>query len=38
MQQAEALVIEENVVQWVLAQAETSTKAVAFDELMGNAA
>lgn len=36
--QAEALVIEENVVGWVLANAQTTDKAVSFDELMGNAA
>lgn len=36
--QAEALVIEENVVGWVLANAQTMDKAVSFDELMGNAA
>lgn len=36
--QAEALVIEDNVVNWVLASAKTQDKAVSFDELMGNAA
>jgi trigger factor len=36
--QAEALVIEDNVVSWVLANAKTNDKAVSFDELMGNAA
>ena len=36
--QAEAVVIEDNVVEWVCAKADTSDKAVAFDELMGNAA
>jgi len=36
--QAEALVIEDNVVSWVLANARTQEKAVSFDELMGNAA
>lgn len=36
--QAEALVIEENVVEWVLKGAKTIDKAVSFDELMGNAA
>lgn len=36
--QAEALVIEENVVSWVLANAQTADKVVSFDELMGNAA
>lgn len=34
----EALVIEENVVNWVVANAQTADKAVSFDELMGNAA
>ena len=38
LQQAEALVIEDNVVEWVLARAKAVTKPVAFDELMGNAA
>ena len=36
--QVEALAIEENVVNWVVANAKTSDKAVSFDELMGNAA
>jgi trigger factor len=36
--QAEALVIEDNVVTWVLSNAQTTEKAVSFDELMGNAA
>ncbi len=36
--QVEALAIEENVVNWVVANAKTTDKAVAFDELMGNAA
>lgn len=36
--QVEALAIEENVVNWVLHNARTSDKPVAFDELMGNAA
>ena len=36
--QVEALAIEENVVSWVVANAKTADKAVAFDELMGNAA
>ncbi|MDO8932012.1 MAG: trigger factor [Rhodocyclaceae bacterium] len=35
---AEALVMENNVVDWVLARAKVTEKAVAFDELMGNAA
>lgn len=34
--QAEAVVIEDNVVEWVSAKADTTDKAVAFDELMGN--
>lgn len=34
--QAEAVVIEDNVVEWVCAKADTSDKDVAFDELMGN--
>ena len=36
--QAEAVVIEDNVVEWVVSQAQTTDKSVAFDELMGNAA
>lgn len=36
--QLEALVIEENVVQWVVENAQTSDKPASFDELMGNAA
>jgi len=34
--QAEALVTEDNVVDWVCGQAKTTDKAVSFDELMGN--
>lgn len=34
--QAEAVVIEDNVVAWVCEKAETTDKPVAFDELMGN--
>ncbi|RJG01112.1 trigger factor [Noviherbaspirillum sedimenti] len=34
--EVEALVLEENVVNYVLGQAKVSDKAVAFDELMGN--
>ncbi|NMG30396.1 trigger factor [Aromatoleum evansii] len=34
--QAEAVVIEDNVVEWVSSQAQTSDNAVSFDELMGN--
>lgn len=36
--EAEALALENNVVEWVLAQAQVSEKPIAFDELMGNAA
>lgn len=36
--QAEAVVIEDNVVEWVVSQVETTDKEVSFDELMGNAA
>lgn len=36
--QAEALVIEENAVEWVLANAKTEDKPIDFDELMGSAA
>ena len=36
--QAEAVVIEDNVVAWVASQTETTDKPVSFDELMGNAA
>ncbi len=36
--QAEALVIEDNVVAWVVSNARTTDKAISFDELMGNAA
>ncbi len=35
--QAEAVVIEDNVVAWAVAEAKTSDKPVSFDELMGNA-
>ncbi len=38
MAQVEALAIEENVVDWVVANAQTTDKAASFDELMGNAA
>jgi trigger factor len=38
MAQIEALAIEENVVDWVVANAKTTDKAASFDELMGNAA
>jgi trigger factor len=36
--EAEALVLENNVVEWALGQAKVTEKAVGFDELMGNAA
>ena len=36
--QAEAVVIEDNVVAWVSSKAQATDKDVAFDELMGNAA
>lgn len=36
--EAEALAMENNVVDWVLANAQVTDKAVAFDELMGNQA
>lgn len=36
--EAEALAMENNVVEWVLANAQVTEKAVAFDELMGNGA
>lgn len=36
--QVEALVVEENVVDWVLANAKVADKPVSFDELMGAAA
>jgi trigger factor len=36
--QAEALVIEDNVVKWMLGNARAVDKQVAFDELMGTAA
>ena len=38
LQQAEALVIEENAVEWVLANAKAEDKPMDFDELMGSAA
>jgi len=38
MAQVEALVVEDNVVAWVLANAQASEKPVSFDELMGGAA
>jgi trigger factor len=36
--QAEAVVIEDNVVAWVVSQVQATDNAVSFDELMGNAA
>lgn len=36
--EAEGLAMENNVVEWVLANARVTDKAIAFDELMGNAA
>ena len=36
--EAEALAVENNVVDWMLANAKVTDKAVGFDELMGNAA
>lgn len=36
--QAEALAMENNVVDWVLAHAQVTEKTIAFDELMGNQA
>ena len=36
--QAEALVIEDNVVEWVITNAKTTDVATSFDDLMGNAA
>jgi trigger factor len=36
--EVEALVLEENVVKYVLGQAKVTSKSVAFDELMGNTA
>jgi trigger factor len=38
LSQAEAVVIEDNVVEWVISQAQTTDKEISFDELMGNAA
>jgi trigger factor len=36
--EAEALAVENNVVEWILANAKAVDKAITFDELMGNAA
>jgi len=38
LSEVEALVLEENVVTYVLSKAKVTSKAVAFDELMGNSA
>jgi trigger factor len=35
--EVESLVLEDNVVQWVLSQVKVEDKAADFDELMGNA-
>lgn len=36
--QAEAVVVEDNVVEWVVSQVQTTDNETSFDELMGNAA
>lgn len=36
LSQVEAVVIEDNVVEWALGQAKTRDEAISFDELMGN--
>ena len=38
LSQAEAVVIEDNVVEWVVSQVQTTDTEIGFDELMGNAA
>ncbi|MBA4742523.1 MAG: trigger factor [Azoarcus sp.] len=38
LSQVEAIVIEDNVVEWALGEAKTEDKSVDFDELMGNSA
>lgn len=38
LSQAEAVVIEDNVVAWVVSQVQATDSEIAFDELMGNAA
>lgn len=38
MAQVEALVVEDNVVQWMLANTQSTDKPISFDELMGGAA
>lgn len=38
LSQVEAVVIEDNVVEWVVSQAQTTDSEAAFDELMGNTA
>ena len=35
LQEAEALVLEENVVKWALDKVKLTTKSITFDELMG---
>jgi trigger factor len=37
LREVESLVLEDNVVQWVLSRVKTVDKAADFDELMGNA-
>ena len=37
LREVESLVLEDNVVQWVLSRVKTEDKAADFDELMGNA-
>jgi trigger factor len=37
MNEFESMVLEENVVQWIMGAARVEDEAVAFDELMGNA-
>jgi len=37
LREVESIVLEDNVVQWVLANARVEDKATEFDELMGNA-
>ena len=38
LSQVEAVVIEDNVVEWALGQAKTTDSSISFDELMGNTA
>ena len=37
LREVESIVLEDNVVQWVLANARVEDKATEFDDLMGNA-